>query len=93
MARAFAEIAFTPSVIAKQEELGSAAGYAKFLSPEAEGGDRLTETEVAFITARDGFYQATVSETGWPYVQFRGGPTGFLKVHGRKNHRLCRFPG
>ena len=33
-----------------------------------------------FIAARDGFYQASVSETGWPYVQFRGGPPGFLKV-------------
>jgi hypothetical protein len=40
----------------------------------------LTERETHFIAARDGFYQATVSETGWPYVQFRGGPAGFLKV-------------
>ena len=44
------------------------------------GGDRLGDLEVDFIEARDGFYQATVSETGWPYVQFRGGPAGFLKV-------------
>ena len=80
MARAFAEIAFTPNVLARQEEFGSAAGYAKFLSDDASGGDRLGESEVAFISARDGFYQATVSETGWPYVQFRGGPAGFIKV-------------
>lgn len=79
MARAFAEIAFTPSVKALQEKQGSAGGYAKFLSPDAERGDRLGEREAAFISARDGFYQATVSETGWPYVQFRGGPAGFLK--------------
>jgi hypothetical protein len=42
--------------------------------------DVLTPREAAFIAARDGFYQATVSETGWPYVQFRGGPAGFLAV-------------
>ncbi len=80
MARSFAEIAFTPAVRNVQEAQGSAAAYAKFLSPDAERGDRLTERESAFIAERDGFYQATVSETGWPYVQFRGGPAGFLKV-------------
>ena len=80
MARAFAQIAFTPAVLDKQQELGSAQGYAKFLTGETSGGDRLGETETAFISAIDGFYQATVSETGWPYVQFRGGPAGFLKV-------------
>jgi predicted pyridoxine 5'-phosphate oxidase superfamily flavin-nucleotide-binding protein len=38
------------------------------------------ENEQAFIADRDSFYMATVSETGWPYVQHRGGPRGFLKV-------------
>ena len=80
MARAFAEIAFTPTVLETQERQGSAHGYAKFLSPDAEPGNRLGPLETAFVEARDGFYQATVSETGWPYVQFRGGPAGFLKV-------------
>ena len=80
MPRAFAEIAFTPSVRALQEKQGSADAYAKFLSPDIDGGDVLTAREAAFITQRDGFYQATVSETGWPYVQFRGGPRGFLNV-------------
>ena len=42
--------------------------------------DRFTDAEAAFIQARDSFYVATVSETGWPYVQHRGGPVGFLKV-------------
>ena len=80
MARAFAEIAFTPSVRAIQETNGSSASYAKLLSPDAQGGNELSEKEAEFIRNRDGFYQATVSETGWPYVQFRGGPRGFLKV-------------
>ena len=80
MARAFAEIAFTPNVLETQAQQGSARGYAKFLSAEADPGNRLGPLETAFVQARDGFYQATVSETGWPYVQFRGGPAGFLKV-------------
>ncbi|NCQ24097.1 MAG: pyridoxamine 5'-phosphate oxidase [Rhodobacteraceae bacterium CG17_big_fil_post_rev_8_21_14_2_50_63_15] len=79
MALAFAEIAFTPAVRAQQER-GGAGQYARFLSVERTGGDLLGEEERTFVEARDGFYQATVSETGWPYVQFRGGPRGFLRV-------------
>lgn len=80
MALSFAELTFTPSVRAEQERRGSAAGYAKFLSDERQGGDRLSMHEAAFLGERDGFYLSTVSETGWPYVQFRGGPAGFVKV-------------
>ena len=80
MARAFAEIAFTPAVRDAQQSNGSANAYSKFLSPEAEPGNRIGPEEAAYIAARDSFFQATVSETGWPYVQFRGGPVGFLKV-------------
>lgn len=93
MARAFAEIAFTPGVREVQERMGSADGYAKFLAPEAAGGDRLGEAEAAFIAARDGFYQATVSETGWPYVQFRGGPKGFLRVLDERTIAYADFRG
>lgn len=93
MARAFAEIAFTPAVRAAQEKQGSAASYAKFLSAEAEGGDQLTAAEAAFIAERDSFFQATVSETGWPYVQFRGGPVGFLKVLDDKTVAYADFRG
>ncbi len=93
MARAFAEIAFTPAVLDAQETQGSAKGYAGFLSPEAEGGDRLTESEAAFIAERDSFFQATVSETEWPYVQFRGGPAGFLRVLDEKTVAYADFRG
>lgn len=79
MALAFAQIAFTPSVRDQQQRLGS-GNYANLLSPERTGGDTLGPAESAFIEERDGFYQATASETGWPYVQFRGGTPGFLKV-------------
>lgn len=80
MSLAFADIAFTPAVRRAQTEMGSAGAYAKFLSDDRSGGDRFGLDEVQFIHLRDGFYQSTVSETGWPYVQFRGGPRGFLRV-------------
>jgi len=80
MARAFAEIAFTHKVRAQQERMGSANGYAGFLAKDTPRGDTIGPDEAEFIAARDGFFQATVSENGWPYVQFRGGPVGFLKV-------------
>lgn len=79
MASAFAKIAFTPSVQAAQARMGSRDTYR-----EAEVGDpecvELGPHEVEFIRGRDSFYQGTVAENGWPYVQHRGGPAGFLKV-------------
>ena len=80
MPRAFAKIAFTDDVRSEQARHGSAGGYAKFLSDDVQGGNALGPDEAAFVQARDGFYQATVSQTGWPYIQFRGGPVGFLHV-------------
>ena len=80
MTRAFANIAFTPAVRQEQAKRGSAAFNDRFLEPDAPPANRIGPDETAFIAQRDGFYQATVSETGWPYVQFRGGPRGFLKV-------------
>lgn len=73
MGHQFAEIAFTESVCKVQQELGSRNGYEAM----QEGDDYnhiLGEREVNFIAARDSFYMASVSETGWPYVQHRGGP-------------------
>lgn len=79
MSNAFLDIAATPGVKAVQTVLGSRALYAR-----GEGGpvgnDRIGPAEAAFIAARDSFYMATVSETGWPYIQHRGGPPGFLRV-------------
>jgi len=93
MARAFARIAFTEGVQEIQRQQGSAKAYAGFLAPDATGGDVLSTREAAFIEARDGFYQASVSETGWPYVQFRGGPAGFLKVIDAKTIAYADFRG
>ncbi|MFY2825114.1 pyridoxamine 5'-phosphate oxidase family protein [Ruegeria sp. MALMAid1280] len=80
MPRAFSELTFTSAVRAHQERMGSAKTYAKFIEGGPQQGHQIGPAEKAFIQARDGFYQSTVSETGWPYVQYRGGPVGFLKV-------------
>lgn len=79
MVRKFAEISFTPSVQAAQTRYGSRKTNERFDRYENER-DIITDVHAQFIQARDGFYQATVNEDGWPYVQFRGGPAGFLKV-------------
>ncbi len=92
MGHRFADIAFTPGVRAVQEALGSRQAYARF----DEGPDhhhRLGEPEAAFIAARDSFYMASVGETGWPYVQHRGGPTGFLKVLDERTLGFADFRG
>ncbi|HEY6639915.1 MAG TPA: pyridoxamine 5'-phosphate oxidase family protein [Nitrospiraceae bacterium] len=78
MAKNFADIAFTDSVKAQQEQYGSRQQYARM--NRLARGTTLTFAETEFIAARDGFYLATVGETGFPYVQFRGGPAGFLHV-------------
>jgi predicted pyridoxine 5'-phosphate oxidase superfamily flavin-nucleotide-binding protein len=79
MSHRFAEIAFTEAVKAAQTRYGTRAQNQR-LEERAGPNTTLTERETAFIAARDSFYLATVSETGWPYVQHRGGPQGFLKV-------------
>jgi len=93
MARAFSKLAFTPAVRAVQHRQGSAAAYDRMLAPEADPANLLGPEEAAFVAARDGFYQATVSETGWPYVQFRGGPAGFLKVLDQRTIAYADFRG
>lgn len=93
MPRPFAEISFTPNVQAAQERYGSRTQMSRFHSSGEGGFIGLTEAEAAFIETRDSFYQATVSETGWPYVQFRGGPAGFLKVLDGKTIGYADFRG
>jgi uncharacterized protein len=81
VSHAYGDIAFTPAVKAAQERDGSRAGYARnFERDSAIQNSRLSQKETEFISAQRSFYMATVSETGWPYVQHRGGPPGFLKV-------------
>jgi len=92
MARAFAKIAFTPNVQAAQARMGSRDAYRTAELGDAEAV-QLSNYEVEFIAARDSFYQGTVGENGWPYVQHRGGPTGFLKVLGPQTIGYADFSG
>jgi ferredoxin-NADP reductase/predicted pyridoxine 5'-phosphate oxidase superfamily flavin-nucleotide-binding protein len=79
MPRAFSTITFTDSVKATQTRYHSRDSNRGFELAEDTRSD-MTEREAEFIEARDSFYMATVGENGWPYVQHRGGPAGFLKV-------------
>lgn len=76
MAKKYLEVTVTPAVAEAQKRYFGR-------SPRVEAGsdrDSLGPDEIAFISARDSFYMATVSETGWPYLQHRGGQPGFLRV-------------
>jgi predicted pyridoxine 5'-phosphate oxidase superfamily flavin-nucleotide-binding protein len=92
MGHRFADISFTPGVQSLQEAAGSRAHYA-----EPEGGpdhhEVLGEKESSFIGARDSFYMASIGETGWPYVQHRGGQKGFLKVLDDRTLAFADFRG
>ena len=79
MGRRFAELAFTPLVKEQQILRGSRHLYERVES-SPDLGDRLGPEEQAFIGERDGFYMASVTETGWPYIQFRGGHIGFIQI-------------
>jgi uncharacterized protein len=94
MSHAFANLAFTPAVKAAQIREGSRASYLRnFESADEMFNDQLGEAESAFIAAQRSVYLATVSETGWPYVQHRGGPAGFLKVLDEKTVAFADFAG
>jgi predicted pyridoxine 5'-phosphate oxidase superfamily flavin-nucleotide-binding protein len=92
MAHQFAEIMFTEGVKAAQEQYGSRARLERFAGM-AGPNDALGERETEFIARRDTFYIATVNEDGWPYVQHRGGPPGFLRVLGPKQLAYPDFRG
>jgi len=79
MGKSFAQIAFTPLVKKQQVLHGSRSQYER-VEQSSRAGDSLTEPEREFVLSRDSFYMATVSETGWPYIQHRGGEAGFLHI-------------
>ncbi len=92
MTAPISDVAFTPAVKAVQERLGSRTGYAKM---EERGGwsDTVTPELAAFIAERDSFYMATASADGQPYIQHRGGATGFLKVLDDKTVAFADYRG
>ena len=76
MAERFVKTMLTPEVLAAQQHYYGRAAHIT----NAPERDQLTDDEKAFITSRDSFYLATISESGWPYIQHRGGPPGFLQM-------------
>jgi predicted pyridoxine 5'-phosphate oxidase superfamily flavin-nucleotide-binding protein len=87
----FGDLAFTPAVKSVQERLGTRRSYSRL-----EGRAMRTEIgpdEAEFIAERDSFYMATVGENGWPYMQYRGGPKGFLRVLGATTLGFADFRG
>ena len=79
MSHRYADIAFTPTIRALQEQMDSRELYAR-LDTIPDKFHRFRDREINFLRQRDSFYMATVTEDGWPYIQHRGGPAGFIKV-------------
>ena len=79
MAHKFSALTFTDKVAAVQREMGTRSANEK-LTERGTSNDTFSDFEKDFISRRDGFYISTVGETGWPYIQFRGGPVGFLHI-------------
>jgi hypothetical protein len=92
MPRKFGEIAFTPEVQAAQEQRGSRQSYERYIA-KGPANDSITPKLEEFIAQLDGFYLGTVSSNGYPYIQFRGGPSGFLKVLDEKTLGFADFSG
>jgi uncharacterized protein len=91
MRQSFLDIAATPSVHAVQAQMGSDRMWSDLKDQRIF--DTFMSEAAAFIAERDSFYMATVSETGWPYIQHRGGPRGFLKVLDEKTLAFADYRG
>lgn len=79
MADRFMHTVLTPAVFEAERHYYGRTYPAFTATPER---DAFTADETAFIAERDSFYMATITESGWPYLQHRGGATGFLRVTG-----------
>ncbi|BAU12340.1 putative FMN-binding pyridoxamine 5'-phosphate oxidase [Leptolyngbya sp. NIES-3755] len=92
MPRKFGEIAFTPEVQAAQQQRGSRQTYERYIA-NGPATDTIDAKMEALIAQLDGFYLGTVSSNGYPYIQFRGGSPGFLKVIDEKMLAFPDFKG
>ena len=79
MAQNYRHTLFSDAVKALQERHGSRAAYLKMDAGADGTPDTLTAKELDYIALRDSFYMASVNGDGWPYMQHRGGPAGFLR--------------
>jgi hypothetical protein len=87
----YGSIAFSEASKRFQEKAGSRLSYARMENQDSFNG--LTENEIEFISQRDGFYLSTLGENGFPYIQYRGGPKGFLKVLDKDRLGFVDFQG
>ncbi len=92
MSQSFGSLVFTPAIKSLQERYGSRRQYARLEESDPSPG-KLGPQEAGFIDERDTFYMASIGSTGWPYVQHRGGPTGFLKVIDESTLAFADFRG
>jgi len=93
MSKRFYEKMFTENVKKAQEHYGSRKAFERMDARPTSGSEGLGDPERDFIQTRDGFYMATVNEDGQPYIQFRGGPPGFLKVLDNNTLAYADFRG
>jgi predicted pyridoxine 5'-phosphate oxidase superfamily flavin-nucleotide-binding protein len=74
----YSQLAFTDAVKQLQERMGSRLNYERV--EKMSYTDGLTDDETNFIANIDSFYIASFGENGYPYIQHRGGPKGFIRV-------------
>ena len=93
MTKAYFHHLFGDTARALQASVGSRHGYARLEASSTDARDELTEREQTFLAARDSAYLASVTADGWPYVQHRGGPAGFIRVLGGNRLGFADYPG
>ncbi len=89
----YMDLVFTPEVMLQQAAHGSRDSYARMADGENPGPDILGPKEAIFLATRDSFYVASTSASGWPYVQHRGGPPGFVKILGDRKIGFADYRG
>ena len=87
----YADIPFVDEVRELQDRDGIGDRYEAIYSMRTK--ELLDDAELAFIAERESFYIASVSSSGWPYVQHRGGPKGFLKSIGDNRLGFADYSG
>jgi len=92
MVRAFTQLAFSPAVKAAQARHG-VREHAARIEQREPANSRLNDDLMAFVAAADSFFIGTASRDGWPHVQHRGGPAGFLKVLDDRTLAFANYTG
>ncbi|MEH3156914.1 MAG: pyridoxamine 5'-phosphate oxidase family protein [Gordonia paraffinivorans] len=93
MGRRYSHIAFGPQALARQEHAGSVVAYGVDLDSPDTGPQQITDREIRLLTAVFQFHLASITPQGWPYIQYRSGPPGFLHHLGGNRFAFPDFPG